>query len=346
MHVRRDRAHRGRSCPRAVWSPRSSRSCARATARGSRTDPGTPTASIVDAYDRLRVPPDQPEYTLRRVWLTRRGGRRATTTASRTRACGRCATSRTRGRCSAPRDWACYQRANQQFADAVHRGDRPARKRRSCWCRTITSRCCRSWSRRRGPTRAWPSSGTFPWPNPEAFGICPVAARGARRPARRRPGRLPHAGALQQLPRDGGSRARIADRSRALHGAAARPRDARAAVPDQRRVPTSRRPAPPRPSAGRCAPTLLKSSASRRGSWASASTAWTTRRASSSASTASSGSWNDGRSTSATSRSCRSARRAGREIPRYRDLVRRRGGRSGTHQRSDSRPPRGSRSCC
>ena len=40
----------------------------------------------------------------------------------------------------------------------------------------------------------------IPWPNPEAFGICPVAARIAGRHAGRGPDRLPHSGALQQLP--------------------------------------------------------------------------------------------------------------------------------------------------
>ena len=44
---------------------------------------------------------------------------------------------------------------------------------RSCWCRTTTSRCCRAWCasacRRATIITFW----HIPWPNPEAFGICP-----------------------------------------------------------------------------------------------------------------------------------------------------------------------------
>ena len=36
---------------------------------GSPTAAATLIARIVDAHDRLRVPPENPRYTLRRVWL-------------------------------------------------------------------------------------------------------------------------------------------------------------------------------------------------------------------------------------------------------------------------------------
>src|SRR5258708_15972887 len=32
---------------------------------------GNADAQVVDAHNRLRVPPDDPRYTLRRVWLTK-----------------------------------------------------------------------------------------------------------------------------------------------------------------------------------------------------------------------------------------------------------------------------------
>ena len=65
-----DRGRSRRSFRRAGSSPRSSRSCAPATARGSRTAPATPTAKPWTRAIALRVPQDDPEYTLRRVWLT------------------------------------------------------------------------------------------------------------------------------------------------------------------------------------------------------------------------------------------------------------------------------------
>ena len=63
---------RASSCSgrRAAWSPRSNRSCAPAPAPGSRTAAAAPTARRSTAHDRLRVPPEKPSYTLRRVWLT------------------------------------------------------------------------------------------------------------------------------------------------------------------------------------------------------------------------------------------------------------------------------------
>ena len=52
-----------------------------------------------DTRGRLGVPPDDPKYTLRRVWLTRKRSR-DTTTDSPTRGSGPCATSCTSGRSS------------------------------------------------------------------------------------------------------------------------------------------------------------------------------------------------------------------------------------------------------
>ena len=125
----------------------------------------------------------------------------------------------------------------------------------------------------------------IPWPNPEAFAICPWRAGAARRPARQQHPRLPHAVPLQQLPRHRRPAARGARRPRGLHGHAARPVHAGASLPDldrvaagaagahrrRRRLPARRARAarPAAPSTG----------------WASASTASTTPRASSSAST-------------------------------------------------------------
>ena len=68
----------------------------------------------VDANQCVRVPPEDPRYTLRRVWLSKEEEAAAITTASPTRGCGRCATSRT----PAPRfragDWEEYQRVNAE----------------------------------------------------------------------------------------------------------------------------------------------------------------------------------------------------------------------------------------
>ena len=71
---------------------------------------GSEDASMVDEFDRLKVPPQDPRYTLRRVWLTAEEEKPATMTASPTRDSGPSATWRTRGRSFALRtgklsDW-------------------------------------------------------------------------------------------------------------------------------------------------------------------------------------------------------------------------------------------------
>ena len=62
--------------------------------------------------------------------------------ASPTKGCGRSATSPTPGRFFAPSDWEYYQEVNRKFADAVLE-EMEGTESPWCWCRTITSRCCR-----------------------------------------------------------------------------------------------------------------------------------------------------------------------------------------------------------
>ena len=56
---------------RAAWRRRSIRSCAPAAAPGWPTAAATPTGRSSTTRGRVRVPPDGPRYTLRRVWLTK-----------------------------------------------------------------------------------------------------------------------------------------------------------------------------------------------------------------------------------------------------------------------------------
>ena len=121
---------------------------------------GNADRETVDERDRLRVPPDRPSYTLRRVWLTRKR-RRATTTAAPTTRCGRSATSPTRGRGSTPADWEQYRAVNRRFADAVleEARRRPRRRvRAGLPLRAAAAACSRSAARR----TVVASSGTFP----------------------------------------------------------------------------------------------------------------------------------------------------------------------------------------
>ena len=87
---------------RAVSPWPSTRSCASAAACGSRTAAATPIAPSSTRTITCAVPPDRPIYTLRRVWLTHRRSRALLRRVLERARCGRCATSSTCARASAP----------------------------------------------------------------------------------------------------------------------------------------------------------------------------------------------------------------------------------------------------
>ncbi len=100
---------------------------------------GSADQDVVDAHDRVRVPPGHDDYWLRRVWLTPKRSR-ATTTASPTKACGRCATWPMCGRSFASPTG--RPTAPSTSALPTRWWPRRAETTRWCWCRTTTSRCC------------------------------------------------------------------------------------------------------------------------------------------------------------------------------------------------------------
>ena len=132
---------------------------------------------------------------------------RATTTASPTARCGRCATTPTPAGLRPARLGAVPAQVNSNSPTPCW--TRSATSRRWSSCRTTTSRCCRGCSRRPGPTWWCAQFWHIPWPNPRGVPRLPVGRRDARRPARQRPAGVPHPVPLQQLPGDGGPRAGV-----------------------------------------------------------------------------------------------------------------------------------------
>ena len=62
---------------------------------------------------------------------------------------------------------------NRNFADVLLE-EMKASRIRSCWCRTITLRLLPQNDQEEAvPTLAYVIFWHIPWPNPEAFGICP-----------------------------------------------------------------------------------------------------------------------------------------------------------------------------
>ena len=188
----------------------------------------------VDDRGRLRVPPDHPQYTLRRVWLSKEEEAGFYFGFANEGLWPLCHIAHTRP-VFRSEDWEQYRAVNRKFADvlldemsgesepivlvqdyhfalaAAHDQGAPA----GC-------------ARRHLLAHSLAQSGSLRH--------LPVAARTAGRPAGRGPDRIPHSGALQQLSGNGGPRAGIAHRLGALRGQSPRAPHHRAAVPHQRGV--------------------------------------------------------------------------------------------------------------
>ncbi len=125
----------------------------------------------VDAGDRLRVPPDHPEYTLRRVWLTAEEEAGYYYGFANEGMWPLCHIAHTRP-LFRESDWACYRDANRKFAEAVLdeiAGMPGAMVLVQDYHFALLPRMIKA-------ARPDAHVGIFwhiPWPNPEAFGICP-----------------------------------------------------------------------------------------------------------------------------------------------------------------------------
>jgi trehalose 6-phosphate synthase len=126
---------------------------------------------VVDEQDHIRVPPDKPEYTLRRVWLSKEVEQGHYYGFSNEGLWPLCHIAHTRPIFRAS-DWQSYQTANREFADAVLQEmegvDRPLVLVQDYHFALLP----RMIKEARPDARVaifW----HIPWPNSEAFGICP-----------------------------------------------------------------------------------------------------------------------------------------------------------------------------
>ena len=127
---------------------------------------------VVDTRARIRVPPEEPQYTAEESLAHQRRGGRATTTALPTKASGRSAISPTPARLSAPETGDTISAVNRKFAEAalqeIEGVDEPliliqdyhfALLPRMIKDARPDARVALFWH--------------IPWPNPESFSICP-----------------------------------------------------------------------------------------------------------------------------------------------------------------------------
>ncbi|HTL69895.1 MAG TPA: trehalose-6-phosphate synthase [Candidatus Eisenbacteria bacterium] len=125
----------------------------------------------VDGNDRLRVPPEEPQYTLRRVWLTKEEEEGYYYGFSNEGLWPLCHVAHTRPTFRES-DWLAYEAVNRKFAEAVLKeleGTIEPCVLIQDYHFALLPRLIKSRRPDARVTIFW----HIPWPNPESFGICP-----------------------------------------------------------------------------------------------------------------------------------------------------------------------------
>ena len=125
----------------------------------------------VDSHDRIRVPPDSPQYTLRRVWLSKEEEDGYYYGFANEGLWPLCHIAHTRPVFRAE-DWRYYQIANRKFADAVLEEVGDAQNP-MILVQDYHFALLPRYIKERRPDARVAIFWHIPWPNPEAFGICP-----------------------------------------------------------------------------------------------------------------------------------------------------------------------------
>src|SRR5213594_2874426 len=132
---------------------------------------GNADREVVDARDHLRVPPDHPSYTLRRVWLTDEEDKGYYEGFSNEGLWPLSHIAHTRP-IFRPEDWVQYQRINRRFADVVleeMEGTESPILLAQDYHFALLPRMIKDARPDARIAIFW----HIPWPNPEVFGICP-----------------------------------------------------------------------------------------------------------------------------------------------------------------------------
>ena len=125
---------------------------------------------VVDEHDRVRVPPDAPAYTLKRIWLSAEEERRYYGGFSNEGLWPTCHIAHVRP-VFRSEDWAEYQSVNARFADAIatELGDSTA----PVFIQDYHLALVALELRRRRPGARTALFWHIPWPHPDRLRICP-----------------------------------------------------------------------------------------------------------------------------------------------------------------------------
>ncbi|MHB8217959.1 MAG: trehalose-6-phosphate synthase [Candidatus Sulfotelmatobacter sp.] len=132
---------------------------------------GAADAEVVDAQDRLRVPPNDPRYTLRRVWLSKEEEEGYYYGFANEGLWPLCHIAHTRPIFRA-QDWAHYQEVNRKFTAAVLEEIKDIPKP-VVLVQDYHFALMPQMIKEKRPDARVAIFWHIPWPNPEAFGICP-----------------------------------------------------------------------------------------------------------------------------------------------------------------------------
>jgi alpha,alpha-trehalose-phosphate synthase [UDP-forming] len=132
---------------------------------------GDADVDAVDVHDRLPVPPDDPHYTLRRVWLSKEEEQGYYYGFANEGLWPLCHIAHTRPLFRAD-DWKHYQEVNRKFADALLE-EMADTKRPVVLLQDYHFALLPRMIKEHRPEARVAIFWHIPWPNPEAFGICP-----------------------------------------------------------------------------------------------------------------------------------------------------------------------------
>jgi alpha,alpha-trehalose-phosphate synthase [UDP-forming] len=132
---------------------------------------GDADAETVDSRDRVQVPPQDPRYTLRRVWLSAEEEQGYYNGFANEGLWPLCHMAHTRPTFRAS-DWECYNKVNEKFADALVEemaGEQHPVVLIQDYHFALLPRLVKD----RLPHARIAIFWHIPWPHPESFGICP-----------------------------------------------------------------------------------------------------------------------------------------------------------------------------
>jgi trehalose 6-phosphate synthase len=132
---------------------------------------GSADAETVDSHDRIQVPPDDPKYTLRRVWLSAAEEEGYYYGFANEGLWPLCHMAHTRPTFRAS-DWDFYNKVNERFADALVE-EMAGEENPVVLIQDYHFALLPRMIKDRVPHARVAIFWHIPWPNPEAFSICP-----------------------------------------------------------------------------------------------------------------------------------------------------------------------------